>query len=195
MSHTLPVLPYKEDALEPYISKKTIEFHYGKHHQAYVNNLNKLLPGTRFEKDDLETIVKEADGGLYNNGSQAWNHAFYFTELSPEPAKQPRGRLASVIKEEFGSMELFIEKFSNVANSLFGSGWVWLVKRHDGSLNIIPESNAGNPMLLNLKPIMNIDVWEHAYYLDYQNRRPEYVKNFWNVLDWEIICRRYDEAI
>lgn len=193
MVHALPVLAYKNDELEPYISKKAVDFHYGVHHQTYLVNLNNLIPGTRFEDSSLEEIVKESDGKIYNNGAQVWNHSFYFTALSPKPTKKPEGKLLQAINNEYGSFELFIERITKVALSLFGSGWVWVVKKHDGSLNIIPESNAGNPLLLSLKPILNIDVWEHAYYLDYQNRRADYIKNFWKVLDWKIISERYDK--
>ncbi len=194
MSHILPKLPYNNNALEPNISRKTIEFHYGKHHQAYVNNLNNLIAGTKYENADLKTIIKTADGGIFNNGAQIWNHTFYFLGLSPKPAKEPNGQLAIEINNEFGSLQGLIDKFSQTANSLFGSGWVWLVKKHNGGLGIIPESNAGNPIIINLKPIAVIDVWEHAYYLDYQNRRTEYVKNFWNILDWKTVTNRYNEV-
>ncbi|MBN2520119.1 MAG: superoxide dismutase [Bacteroidales bacterium] len=193
MSHILPKLPYNDNALEPYISRKTIEFHYGKHHQAYVSNLNNLIAGTKFENTDLETIIKTADGGIFNNGAQIWNHTFYFFGLSPKPVKEPGGQLAIEINNEFGSLQGLIDKFSQTANSLFGSGWVWLVKKHNGGLGIISESNAGNPIIINLKPIAVIDVWEHAYYLDYQNRRAEYIKNFWNIFDWKIVTQRYNE--
>ncbi|MFC2137194.1 superoxide dismutase [Bacteroidota bacterium] len=193
MPFTLPILAYKENALEPYISKKTIDFHYGKHLQGYINNLNNLIKGTKFEKANLEDIVNNSDGATFNNGAQAWNHIFYFKQFSPTAKKQPEGKLNNAIIKEFESFDNFIEKFSQTANTLFGAGWVWLVKKYDNSLAIIPESNAGNPMLIGLKPIMVIDVWEHAYYLDYQNRRPEYVKNFWHILDWNIISKRYED--
>ena|SRR3972149_9418477 len=194
MSHFLPKLPYKIDDLEPNISKRTLEFHYGKHHQAYVNNLNNLIQGTRYESADLESILKTSDGGIYNNSAQAWNHTFYFLALSPKPVKTPTGQLAIEINNEFGSLQEFVDKFSQAAILLFGSGWVWLTKKHNGGLSIIPESNAGNPLLINLKPVMTIDVWEHAYYLDYQNRRSDYVKSFWNVLDWDVVTNRYNEV-
>ncbi len=193
MSHTLPILTYKEDALEPYISKKTIEFHYEIHLHTYINNLNNLIKDTKFEKMNLEDIVTNADGAIFNNGAQAWNHIFYFQQFSPAANKAPQGKLENAIKKEFGKLDNFIDKFSQMAVGLFGSGWVWLVKKHDGQVTIVPESNAGNPMLMGLKPIMTIDVWEHAYYLDYQNRRAEYVKNFWHILDWNVINKRYEE--
>jgi len=191
MKFSLPQLPYELDALEPQISKKTLEFHYGKHHQTYVNNLNNLIPGTRFENADLETIIKEADGGIYNNGAQVWNHTFYFTALSPKGGNAPTGPLAQAIDEVYGSFENFREEFNKAATTLFGSGWAWLVKNNDGKVEIIKESNAGNPMRNGLTPILTCDVWEHAYYLDYQNRRPDYLANFWNCVDWDIVGKRF----
>ncbi len=191
MAFELPELPYPMDALEPVISRKTLEFHYGKHHQAYVNNTNSLSKGTKFENADLETIIREADGGLYNNGAQAWNHTFYFLAFGPDGAKEPVGALADAIKRDFGSLENFKNEFGKKAATLFGSGWAWLVKDDTGKLQIIQESNAGNPLRKGLTPIMTCDVWEHAYYLDYQNRRPDYVSSFWNLLNWEVISERY----
>lgn len=191
MKFSLPQLPYELDALEPHISKKTLEFHYGKHHQTYVNNLNNLIQGTRFENADLETIIKEADGGIYNNGAQVWNHTFYFTSLSPNGGNAPTGPLAQVIDEVYGSFDNFREEFNKAATTLFGSGWAWLVKNNDGKVEIIKESNAGNPMRNGLTPILTCDVWEHAYYLDYQNRRPDYLAGFWNCVDWDIVGKRF----
>jgi Fe-Mn family superoxide dismutase len=191
MKFSLPQLPYELDALEPHISKRTLEFHYGKHHQTYVNNLNNLVQGTRFENADLETIIKEADGGIYNNGAQVWNHTFYFTSLSPKGGNAPTGPLAQAIDETFGSFDNFREEFNKAATTLFGSGWAWLVKNGDGKVEIIKESNAGNPMRNGLTPILTCDVWEHAYYLDYQNRRPDYLKGFWNCVDWDIVGKRF----
>lgn len=191
MKFSLPQLPYELDALEPHISKKTLEFHYGKHHQTYVNNLNNLIKGTRFENADLETIIKEADGGIYNNGAQVWNHTFYFTSLSPKGGNAPTGPLAQVIDEVYGSFDNFREEFNKAATTLFGSGWAWLVKNNDGKVEIIKESNAGNPMRNGLIPILTCDVWEHAYYLDYQNRRPDYLAGFWNCVDWDIVGKRF----
>ncbi|MGM0376205.1 MAG: superoxide dismutase [Bacteroidota bacterium] len=191
MKFSLPQLPYELDALEPHISKKTLEFHYGKHHQTYVNNLNNLIKGTRFENADLETIIKEADGGIYNNGAQVWNHTFYFTSLSPKGGNAPTGPLAQVIDEVYGSFDNFREEFNKAATTLFGSGWAWLVKNNDGKVEIIKESNAGNPMRNGLTPILTCDVWEHAYYLDYQNRRPDYLAGFWNCVDWDIVGKRF----
>lgn len=191
MNFELPKLPYEYDALSPYIGIKTLEFHHGKHHNAYVNNLVNLVKGTKFENANLEQIIKEAEGGIYNNGAQVWNHTFYFLGFSPEGRREPFGELANAINKSFGSFDQFKERFSNAAVTLFGSGWAWLARKVDGSLEIIQESNAGNPIRAGLKPVLTCDVWEHAYYLDYQNRRPDYIKAFWNILDWDIISGRY----
>lgn len=191
MAFELPKLPYKLDSLVPYISEETLEFHYGKHHQAYVNNLNGLVPGTEFENATLETIIKKAEGGIFNNGAQVWNHTFYFEALSKNGRKEPSGKLAEAVKKSFGSLDAFKEQFSKAAGTLFGSGWAWLAKNNDGSLQIIQESNAGNPLKKGLIPLMTCDVWEHAYYLDYRNKRPDYVKNFWEILDWDMVSARF----
>ena len=191
MSVELPKLPYDLDALEPHISKKTLEFHYGRHHQAYVNNLNNLIAGTKFENAALETIVKEAEGGIFNNAAQVWNHTFYFTGFSPAGANEPSGELAIAINNQFGSLSAFMDEFSKAAGTLFGSGWAWLGKNDTGSLDIIQESNAGNPLRKGLVPVLTCDVWEHAYYLDYQNKRPDYVQAFWNVIDWDVVSKRF----
>ncbi|MBI9062884.1 MAG: superoxide dismutase [Marinilabiliaceae bacterium] len=191
MKFELPQLPYALDALEPHISKTTMEYHYGKHHNAYVTNLNNLVPGTPFENADLETIVKESDGGIFNNGAQVWNHTFYFMSFSPEGGGAPNGSLAEAINKAFGSFEAFKDEFSKAAATLFGSGWAWLVKKEDGSLEIIKESNAGNPLRNGLTPILTCDVWEHAYYLDKQNLRPKYIESFWNLIDWDVAASRY----
>lgn len=190
MKHTLPNLPYSAEDLSPAISAKTIEFHHGKHHQAYVNNLNNLIVGTKFENADLETIIREADGGIFNNGAQVWNHTFYFFAFSPKPQKAPTGKLLDLINAQFGSFEQFKEKFASAAASLFGSGWAWLVVNKEGKLEITQESNAGNPIRKGLRPLLTCDVWEHAYYLDYQNRRPDYLKGFWDIIDWKVIEER-----
>ncbi len=191
MDFKLPELPYTLNALSPYIGEKTLEFHYGKHHKAYVDNLNNLVKGTKFENANLEQIVREAEGGIYNNGAQVWNHTFYFFGFSLEGRKEPSGAMADAINKSFGSFDQFKEKFSNAAATLFGSGWAWLVKNNDGSLGILQESNAGNPLRAGLTPVLTCDVWEHAYYLDYQNRRVDYIKSFWNILNWDIISKRY----
>jgi len=191
MAFELPKLPFKHDALVPFISAETIEFHYGKHHQTYVNNLNGLVPGTEFENYDLESMIKRAEGAIFNNAAQVWNHTFYFESFSKEGIKSPAGPLADAINRTFGSFELFRELFTKSAVTLFGSGWAWFVKKDDGSLQIVQESNAGNPLRKGLKPLLTCDVWEHAYYIDYRNRRPDYLKSFWEIIDWDIISRRY----
>ncbi len=191
MAFELPKLTYSMDALSPVIDKLTMEFHYGKHHQAYVNNLNNLVQGTKFENASLETIIKEADGGIFNNGAQVWNHTFYFSSFKPHGGGEPSGDLAKQIQKDFGSFADLKEKFSKAATTLFGSGWAWLIKKDDGKLDIVQESNAGNPLKNGATPILTCDVWEHAYYLGYQNRRPDYVNGFWNILDWDVIQSRY----
>lgn len=191
MAIELPKLPYNMDALEPFITKRTMEFHYGKHHQGYVNNINKLIVGTEFEKASLEDIIKKASGGIYNNGAQVWNHTFYWNCFKPKGGGEPVGPLAHAINTAFGSFEQFKQKFSAAGTSLFGSGWAWLVKKDDGSLEIIPESNAGNPLRNGHTPLLTCDVWEHAYYLDYQNRRADYVTSFWDYIDWDAIAKRF----
>lgn len=191
MKHELPQLSYAADALASVISPKTMEYHYGKHHQAYVNNLNNLIQGTRFENASLEEIIKEADGGIFNNGAQVWNHTFYFESFSASPKSKPEGELLATIEIAFGSFDEFKSRFSTAAVTLFGSGWAWLVIDTDGKLAITQESNAGNPIRKNQKPLLTCDVWEHAYYLDYQNRRPDYVQAFWNILDWKVIEDRF----
>ncbi len=190
MAFDLPKLPYKLNALVPHISEETLEFHYGKHHLAYVNNLNGLVPGTQFEKASLETIIKNADGPIFNNGAQIWNHTFYFESFSRDGKKAPDGKLAEAINKSFTSFDAFKEQFTKAAATLFGSGWAWLVKNNDGSLQIIQESNAGNPLKKGLKPLLTCDVWEHAYYIDYRNRRPDYIKSFWEIIDWSLISNR-----
>jgi Fe-Mn family superoxide dismutase len=190
MIHELPKLPYGHDALEPYISAKTIEFHYGKHHQAYVTNLNKLIVGTEFENLSLEEIVTKATAGIFNNGAQIWNHTFYWNCMKPNGGGQPTGDIAAAINRDFGSFDQFKEKFSTAAATLFGSGWAWLVKNADGTLGIVQESNAGNPLRNGLTPLMTCDVWEHAYYIDQQNKRPDYIASFWNLIDWNAVGAR-----
>ena len=172
--------------------KRRLIIHYGKHHQAYVNNLNGLVPGTEFENVGLETIIKKAEGGIYNNAAQVWNHTFYFESFSIDGRKIPHGVLADAINGSFGSFDSFKEQFNKAAATLFGAGWAWLVKKEDGTLQIIQESNAGNPLRKGLKPVMTCDVWEHAYYIDYRNRRPDYIKSFWEILDWELIAKGTD---
>jgi len=191
MPFELPKLPYALDALQPHISKQTLEFHYGKHHQAYINNLNNLVPGTKFENATLDQIVREADGGIFNNGAQVWNHTFYFMSFSPGGPREPEGKLLQALNSQYGSFASFKEQFTKAAVTVFGSGWAWLVKKGDQSLEILQESNAGNPLRKDLTPLLTCDVWEHAYYLDYQNKRPDYLQAFWNVVDWKVISERY----
>ncbi len=185
MSFTLPPLPYEKNALEPEISAETIEYHYGKHHQAYVNNLNNLIPGTEFEKMSLEEIIKKSSGGVFNNAAQVWNHTFYWNCLSPNGGGEPTGELADLINKHFGSFVAFKEKFSDAAVKTFGSGWAWLVQNKDGSLEIISTSNAGTPMTNGQTALLTCDVWEHAYYIDYRNARPKYVEAFWSLVNWK----------
>jgi len=190
-SFELPKIPYASDALQPFISKQTIDFHYGRHHQTYVTNLNNLVPGTKFENATLEQIIKEADGGIFNNGAQVWNHTFYFETFSPSGAREPSGLLSAAIEKSFGSFAAFKDQFSKASVTLFGSGWSWLVKMPDGALSIIQESNAGNPLRKGLTPLLTCDVWEHAYYLDYQNKRPDYLQAYWNIVDWNVVAKRF----
>ncbi len=191
MEHKLPALPYAKDALAPHISAETLEFHYGKHHAAYVTNLNKLIPGTEFAEASLEDIIKKASGPIFNNGAQVWNHTFYWNSLSPKGGGEPTGALAAAITKAFGSFAAFKEKMSNAAVTQFGSGWAWLVKNPDGSLAIEQTGNAGNPLKDGKKPILTIDVWEHAYYIDYRNARPTYVEAFWKLVNWEFAAANF----
>jgi Fe-Mn family superoxide dismutase len=185
MSFELPALPYAHDALEPFISKETIEYHYGKHHNAYLTNLNKLILGTEFEHASLDEIVMKSEGGIFNNGAQVWNHSFYWQCLSPKGGGQPGGKFLEAIIRDFGSYEAFKEQFTTAAATLFGAGWVWLSKDSSGLLHITKESNAGNPMKHGLKPLLTIDVWEHAYYIDKRNLRPAYIEDFWKLVNWK----------
>lgn len=191
MKFTLPDLPFAEDALSPHISAQTVGFHYGKHHQAYVNNLNNLLPGSGFEQATHEEIILKASGPLFNNAAQVWNHTFYFEALRPEHESHPSGALADALIRDFGSFDAFKEAFTKAAATLFGSGWVWLSNDEEGKLQISQESNAGNPLTRGWKPLLTCDVWEHAYYLDYQNRRPDYIQAFWKLVDWSVVEKRF----
>ncbi len=188
MEHTLPALPYAMDALAPHISKETLEFHYGKHHQAYVTNLNNLIKGTEFENAPLEDIIKKSSGGVFNNSAQVWNHTFYWNCLSPNGGGAPSGALAEAINAKFGSFEKFKEDFAKSAISNFGSGWTWLVRKSDGTVDLANTSNAGSPLTGTDKPLLTCDVWEHAYYIDYRNARPKYVESFWNLVNWEFVA-------
>ena len=190
----LMALPYALEALEPVISKETIAFHHGKHLAAYVNNLNGLLPGSGFEETTLEEIVCKATGGMLNNAGQILNHELYFGQFSGKPVKSaPTGKLAEAIARDFGSFEAFKEEFQKKGATLFGSGWVWLSVDKDGKLVITQEANAANPIQKGLKPLLTFDVWEHAYYLDYQNRRPDHLAALWQIVDWEVIEKRYNQ--
>jgi Fe-Mn family superoxide dismutase len=194
MSIELPALPYARDALQPHISSETLDFHYGKHHQTYVDNLNKLIVGTEFADADLETIVKKSQGGMFNNAAQVWNHTFYWNSLSPASPNgsgggEPSGKLADAITKSFGSFTTFKEEFSKAAIGTFGSGWAWLVQRPDGALAIVSTSNAATPITGSDKPLLTCDVWEHAYYIDYRNARAKYVEAFWNLTNWEFAAK------
>ncbi len=190
MKHVLPKLPYSPEALEPYISKKTIEYHYGKHHMTYVQKLNDLIPGTPFADGTLEEIIMKADGGIFNNAAQVWNHTFYWESFSGNGGGEPDGALLQAINKDFGSFEKFREAFTQAAATLFGSGWAWLARIPGGKLEIIQAGNADNPLRSGLAPLLTCDVWEHAYYLDYQNRRPEYIAAFWKIVDWNKVAAR-----
>lgn len=192
-THQMPKLNYALNALEPHISQETMEYHYGKHLQGYVNNLNSLIPGTKFENATLEDIIMKADGAIFNNGAQVWNHTFYFDTFSPTPQKEPKGALRAAIDKEWGSFDAFKEAFAKAAAGLFGSGWVWLAKDNAGKLSIVAKSNAGNPLRDGLTPLMGMDVWEHAYYLDYRNRRADSVKATWEIIDWKVVEPRFEK--
>ncbi len=190
MTFQLPALPYAPDALEPVISARTIEFHYGKHHQAYTTKLNSLVPGTIFENASLEEIIMKAEGGIFNNAAQVWNHTFYWEGFSAQRGSLPSGKLLEMINKDFGSFEAFCTKFNEAAVNQFGSGWAWLVVNAAGTLAIVTTGNAANPLREGLKPILTCDVWEHAYYLDFQNRRPDYVNAFWQLVNWDTVAQR-----
>lgn len=191
MTFELPLLPYAKDALAPVLSAETIDFHYGKHLLTYVNNLNALLHGTEFENADLDTIVKKSVGAIFNNAAQIWNHNFYFLSLTPVSGTQPSSQLLNAITDAFGSFEDFKSEFNKAAITVFGSGWAWLVKDNDAKLSIQKESNAGNPLTSGLTPLLTFDVWEHAYYIDFRNRRPEYVNALWDIVDWNVVSQRF----
>ena len=191
MTHELPPLPYAKDALAPHISEETLDFHYGKHHQTYVTNLNNLIPGTEFETQSLEEIVQSAPGGIFNNAAQIWNHTFYWNSLSPNGGGAPSGALADAINDAFGSFDAFKEAFTKCAVTTFGSGWAWLVKNSDGSLALVSTSNAATPLTDGQTPLLTCDVWEHAYYIDYRNARPKYLEAFWALVNWEFAAKNY----
>ncbi|ASP37391.1 superoxide dismutase [Fe] [Bacterioplanes sanyensis] len=186
MAFELPALPYEKDALQPHISQETLEFHYGKHHNTYVQKLNGLIEGTEFADKSLEEIVKTSSGGVFNNAAQIWNHTFYWHSLSPNGGGEPTGAIADAINAAFGSFADFQAKFNDMAVNNFGSSWTWLVKKADGTLDIVNTSNAATPLTEEgLTPLLTVDLWEHAYYIDYRNVRPDYLKGFWALVNWE----------
>ncbi|MFM1989404.1 MAG: hypothetical protein RJA99_2361 [Pseudomonadota bacterium] len=191
MEHTLPPLPYALDALQPHISKETLEFHHGKHHNTYVVNLNNLIKGTEFENASLEDIVKKSSGGIFNNSAQVWNHTFYWNSMKPAGGGEPTGALADAIAKKWGSFAAFKEAFTKSAIGNFGSSWTWLVKKADGSLDIVNTSNAATPITGTDKPLLTCDLWEHAYYIDHRNRRPDYLAGWWSLVNWEFAAKNF----
>jgi Fe-Mn family superoxide dismutase len=189
MPFILPSLPYAKDALAPVISAETIDYHYGKHHQAYINNLNNLVPGTKFENLTLEEIIKSSEGGIFNNAAQIWNHTFFWESLSPNGGGTPTGKILEALESGFGSFDEFKSQFSKAAATLFGSGWAWLVKNPDGKLEIVQTSNAGTPLTTVKTPVLTLDVWEHAYYIDYRNQRPLFIEKFWEIVNWDNVAK------
>jgi Fe-Mn family superoxide dismutase len=194
MAFELPSLPYAKNALAPHISEETLEFHYGKHHKTYVDNLNNLVPGTEFEGKSLEDIIKESSGGIFNNAAQVWNHTFYWHCLSPNGGGEPTGELADAINDTFGSFANFKEEFTKTSVTTFGSGWGWLVKNSEGQLELASTVGAGNPISDGKIPLLTCDVWEHAYYIDYRNARPAYLKAFWELINWDYVAANYANA-
>ncbi|HJV52472.1 MAG TPA: superoxide dismutase [Fe] [Noviherbaspirillum sp.] len=191
MEHTLPPLPYAKDALQPHMSQETLEYHYGKHHQAYVTNLNNLIKGTEFENASLEDIIKKSSGGVFNNSAQVWNHTFFWNCLKPNGGGAPSGVVSDAINQKWGSFDKFKEEFTKSAVTNFGSGWTWLVKKTDGSVDIVNTSNAGTPLTTSDKPLLTCDVWEHAYYIDYRNLRPKFLEAFWNLVNWDFVAKNF----
>ncbi len=191
MAVELPPLPYERNALEPHISAETLDYHYGKHHQAYVTNLNNMISGTDDDNKSLEEIIQQSEGGMFNNAAQIWNHSFYWNCLSPSGGGEPEGDLAAAIERDFGSFAEFRDAFSKTAITTFGSGWAWLVRKQDGSLALVSTSNAETPLTGDDTPLLTCDVWEHAYYVDYRNARPAYVEAFWNLVNWEFVADCY----
>ncbi|BDH46141.1 superoxide dismutase [Fe] [Salmonella enterica subsp. enterica serovar Choleraesuis] len=191
MSFELPALPYAKNALEPHISAETIEYHYGKHHQTYVTNLNNLIKGTPFEGKSLEEIVRNSEGGIFNNAAQVWNHTFYWNCLAPNAGGEPTGALHDALVKQFGSIDAFRQQFSDAAAKNFGAGWTWLVKRPEGTLAIVSTSNAGTPLAGEDKPLLTVDVWEHAYYIDYRNARVGYLEHFWALVNWAFVAENF----
>jgi Fe-Mn family superoxide dismutase len=191
MEHTLPPLPYPKNALAPTMSEETLEFHYGKHHQAYVTNLNNLIKGTEFENMSLEEIIKKSSGGVFNNSAQVWNHTFFWNCMKPNGGGAPAGAVADAINAKWGSFDKFKEEFQKSAVGNFGSGWTWLVKKTDGSVDIVNTSNAGTPLTTENKALLTVDVWEHAYYIDYRNARPKFVESWWNLVNWDFVNQNF----
>ena len=191
MTFELPALPYAKNELVPHISEETLEYHYGKHHQTYVTNLNNLIPGTEFDGLTLEEIIVKSSGPIFNNAAQVWNHTFYWNSLTPKGGGVPTGALANAINTTFGSYEKFKEEFTKCAVTTFGSGWAWLVKNSDGSLALVSTSNAGCPLTTGQTPLLTCDVWEHAYYIDYRNARPSYLEAFWALVNWDFAAANY----
>jgi Fe-Mn family superoxide dismutase len=189
MEHKLPPLPYAMDALEPHMSRETLEFHHGKHHKTYVDTLNKLIKGTEYENAPLEEIVRRADGKIFNNAAQTWNHTFFWNCMTPQSPGKPSGALAQAIDKSFGSFDEFKKKFGTEAADVFGTGWAWLVKRSDGSLAIEPMEDADTPIKSGGRALLTLDVWEHAYYIDYRNKRPDYIAAFWNIVNWDFAAK------
>ena len=191
MSFELPKLPYEKNALQPHISAETLEYHYGKHHQTYITNLNKLVKDSEHENQSLEQIIQSASGGIFNNAAQVWNHTFYWNSLTPNATEKPTGSLLTAIEKAFGSFEAFKEKFSTSAATNFGSGWTWLIRNNDGSVEIYNTSNADTPIKYGKTPLITIDVWEHAYYIDFRNARPKYIEAFWELANWDFAEKNY----
>lgn len=191
MTHELPPLPYAMDALAPHISEETLQYHYGKHHKGYVDKLNKAIAGTEFEGMSLEDTIRKGKGGVFNNAAQIWNHTFYWNSMSPNGGGKPAGRLAEAIDKSFGSFEDFKKEFAGQGGTLFGSGWVWLTKKNDGSLVIEQGFNADNPLKMGGTALLTCDVWEHAYYIDYRNAKPKYIDAFWELVNWDFVSRNF----
>lgn len=190
MKHELPKLPYEMTALEPHISKETFEYHYGKHHQAYVTNLNKLIENTEFADMSLENIIKRAQGPIFNNAAQVWNHTFYWNSIAPKAGGAPKGKIAAQIEKKWGSFDKFKEVFTASAVGNFGSGWTWLVQNKANELEIVNTSNAQTPLTMEHNALLTLDVWEHAYYIDHRNARPKYIETFWNIVSWDAAEKR-----
>lgn len=191
MEYQLPPLPYPMDGLEPHISRETLEFHYGKHHQTYVTNLNNQIKNSEFAQATLEEIVRKSSGGIFNNAAQVWNHTFFWQCMKPNGGGEPSGSLAEGIRAKWGSFERFREAFTQSALGNFGSGWTWLVKKPDGALDIVNTSNAATPLTGSDKPLLTCDVWEHAYYIDYRNARAKFLAAFWQLVNWDFVAKNY----